>query len=107
MEAGSMRDNDRNHGWIVVVPLLTFMVIDFADKALIGIATVPIVQELEPGPRQFGSVGSSFFLLFVVSSVTTSFLVNRVPTRCVARFLKTAETTIPGDHHIHDDRGLR
>src|SRR5260370_30719520 len=74
---------DRNRASIVVVLLFIFMVINFADKAVIGIAAVPIMQELELSPRQFGLVGSSFFLLFAVSSVATGFLVNRVQTRWV------------------------
>src|SRR5258706_1634547 len=78
-----MRANGRNRAWIVVVLLFIFMVINFADKAVIGIAAVPIMQELQLGPRQFGLVGSSFFLLFAVSSVATGFLVNRVQTRWV------------------------
>src|ERR1700741_1879277 len=78
-----MRANERNRAWIVVVLLFIFMVINFADKAVIGIAAVPIMQELELGPRQFGLVGSSFFLLFAVSAVATGFLVNRVQTRWV------------------------
>ena len=78
-----MRADDRNRAWIVVALLFIFMVINFADKAVIGIAAVPIMQELQLGPRQFGLVGSSFFLLFAVSSVATGFLVNRVQTRWV------------------------
>lgn len=78
-----MRADDRNRAWIVVVLLFIFMVINFADKAVIGIAAVPIMQELQLGPRQFGLVGSSFFLLFAVSSVATGFLVNRLQTRWV------------------------
>jgi MFS family permease len=76
-----MRANDRKRARIVVVLLFIFMVINFADKAVIGIAAVPIMQELELGPCQFGLVGSSFFLLFAVSSVATGLLVNRVQTR--------------------------
>jgi MFS transporter, ACS family, D-galactonate transporter len=78
-----MRVHDRNRAWIVAVLLFILMVINFADKAEIGIAAVPIMQELELGPRQFGLLGSSFFLLFAVSSVATGFLVNRVQTRWV------------------------
>lgn len=78
-----MRANDRNHAWIVVVLLFLFIVINFADKAVIGIAAVPIMQELELGPRQFGLLGSGFFLLFAISSVVAGFLVNRVQTRWV------------------------
>jgi hypothetical protein len=49
-----MRANGRNRAWILVVLLFVFMVINFADKSVIGIAAVPIMQELELGPRQFG-----------------------------------------------------
>jgi MFS family permease len=76
-----MRANDRNRARIVVLLLFMFMVINFADKAVIGIAAVPIMQELRLGPRQFGLIGSSFSLLFAVSSVATGFLANRVQTR--------------------------
>lgn len=78
-----MRADDQGRAAIVVALLFMLMVINFADKAVIGIAAVPIMQELKLGPRQFGLVGSSFFLLFAVSSVATGFLVNRVQTRWV------------------------
>jgi hypothetical protein len=68
---------------IVVVLLFIVMVINFAVKAVVGIAAVPIMQDLKLGQRQFGFVGSSFFLLFAVSSVATGFLVHRVQTRWV------------------------
>jgi len=57
------------------------MVINFADKAVIGIAAVPIMDELLLSPREFGLLGSSFFLLFAVSAVVSGFIVNRVETR--------------------------
>jgi MFS transporter, ACS family, D-galactonate transporter len=83
LRAGPMRAHDRNRAWIVVSLLFIFMVINFADRAVTGIAAVPIMQELKLGPRQFGLVGSSFFLPFAVSSVAAGFLVNRVQTRWV------------------------
>jgi ACS family D-galactonate transporter-like MFS transporter len=69
--------------WLTIALLFLFMLINFADKAVIGIAAVPIMQELKLSPREFGLVGSSFFLLFAVSAVATGFLVNRVQTRWV------------------------
>ncbi len=39
------------------------------------------MEELRLSPRQFGLLGSSFFLLFSVSAVITGFIVNRVQTR--------------------------
>src|SRR5712675_1847330 len=67
--------------WLIVALLFLFMVINFADKAVVGIAAVPIMDELRLGPREFGLLGSSFFLLFAVSAVVTGFIVNRVETR--------------------------
>ena len=67
--------------WLIVTLLFLFMLINFADKAVIGIAAVPIMKELQLSPRQFGLVGSSFFLLFSLSAIVTGFIVNRVQTR--------------------------
>jgi ACS family D-galactonate transporter-like MFS transporter len=67
----------------MVALLFLFTMINFADKAVIGIAAVPIMRELNLSPREFGLVGSSFFLLFAVSAVGIGFLVNRVQTRWV------------------------
>src|SRR5215470_6593933 len=67
--------------WLIVALLFLFMLINFADKAVIGIAAVPIMKELDLSPRQFGLVGSSFFLLFSLSAIVTGFIVNRVQTR--------------------------
>jgi ACS family D-galactonate transporter-like MFS transporter len=64
--------------WLIVALLFLFMLINFADKAVIGIAAIPIMQELQLSPRQFGLIGSSFFLLFSVSAIVTGFVVNRV-----------------------------
>jgi MFS transporter, ACS family, D-galactonate transporter len=67
--------------WLIVALLFMFMLINFADKTVIGIAAVPIMKELNLSPRQFGLLGSSFFLLFSLSAIVTGFIVNRVQTR--------------------------
>ena len=69
--------------WGIVALLFLFMVINFADKAVIGLAAVPIMQELKLTPKEFGLIGSGFYLLFAVSAVLTGFIVNRVQTRWV------------------------
>jgi MFS family permease len=76
-------DRTRKGAWLTVLLLFLFMLINFADKAVVGVAGVPIMQELQLGPREFGLVGSSFFLLFSISAVLTGFIVNRVSTRWV------------------------
>jgi len=69
--------------WLIVALLFLFMLINFVDKAVVGLAAVPIMQELDLTLRQFGLLGSSFFLLFSLSAVVTGFIVNRVQTRWV------------------------
>ena len=69
--------------WVIVALLFLFMMINFADKAIIGLAGVPIMTELNLTPKQFGLVGSSFFLLFSISAVVTGFIVNRVRSKWV------------------------
>jgi MFS transporter, ACS family, D-galactonate transporter len=69
--------------WAIVALLFFFMLINFADKAIIGLAGVPIMTELNLTPKQFGIVGSSFFLLFSISAVITGFIVNRVRSKWV------------------------
>jgi MFS transporter, ACS family, D-galactonate transporter len=80
---GTGRKPRSTQAWLIVALLFLFMVINFADKAVIGIAGVPIMDELRLSPRQFGLLASSFFLLFSVSAVVTGFIVNRVQTRWV------------------------
>ena len=67
--------------WLIVGLLFLFMLINFADKAVVGIAAIPLMTELRLSPRQFGLLGSSFFLLFSLSAIITGFIVNRVQTR--------------------------
>jgi MFS transporter, ACS family, D-galactonate transporter len=69
--------------WLIVGLLFVFMLINFADKAIIGLAAVPIMQELKLTPSQFGLVGSSFFLLFALSSIIVGFICNHVQARWV------------------------
>jgi MFS transporter, ACS family, D-galactonate transporter len=78
---GSMSDKPNKGAWAIVALLFFFMLINFADKAIIGLAGVPIMAELNLTPKQFGLVGSSFFLLFSVSAVVTGFIVNRIQSK--------------------------
>ena len=59
------------------------MLINFADKAVVGLASVPIMQELKLSHTQFGMLGSAFFLLFSASGVAVGFLANRFSTKAI------------------------
>jgi MFS transporter, ACS family, D-galactonate transporter len=67
--------------WAVTAALFVFMLINFADKTVVGLAAVPIMRDLNLTPKEFGVLGSSFFFLFSLSAVGVGFLANRVSAR--------------------------
>ncbi len=69
--------------WKITFLLFLFMLVNFADKIVVGLAGVPIMTELKLEPEQFGLLGSSFFLLFSIAAIVVGFIVNRVATRWV------------------------
>src|SRR5215213_10135301 len=69
--------------WKITFLLFLYMLVNFADKIVVGLAGVPIMTELKLEPEQFGFLGSSFFLLFSISAIVVGFIVNRVDTRWV------------------------
>jgi MFS family permease len=70
-------------GWKITSLLFLFMLVNFADKIVVGLAGVPIMTELKLEPEQFGLLGSSFFFLFSISAIAVGFIVNRIDTRWV------------------------
>ena len=69
--------------WRITFLLFLFMLVNFADKIVVGLAGVPIATELKLDPEQFGLLGSSFFFLFSISAIVVGFIVNRVEARWV------------------------
>ena len=43
-------------GWVMIILLLVLGAINFADKAVLGLAAVPIIRELHLSPAQYGLV---------------------------------------------------
>src|SRR5215472_17929681 len=69
--------------WTGVGLVFLFMLINFADKAVVGLSSAPIMQDLGLSRTQFGLLGSAFFLLFSISGVGVGFLANRVSTKVI------------------------
>ncbi|WP_267254053.1 MFS transporter [Diaphorobacter caeni] len=59
------------------------MVINFMDKAILGIVAVPLMQELNIHPSEFGMIASSFFLFFSISAIIFGFIANKTSTKWV------------------------
>ena len=69
--------------WKITWLLFLFMLVNFADKIVVGLAGVPLMTELQLEPGAFGFLGSSFFFLFSISAIVVGFIVNRVEARWV------------------------
>jgi ACS family D-galactonate transporter-like MFS transporter len=67
--------------WATTALCASFMAINYADKVIIGLAANPIMKELRLSPQQFGLLGSAFFLLYSLSSIGVSFIVDKVEVR--------------------------
>ena len=75
--------------WTTAVMLLFYMLVNFADKIVVGLAGVPIMTELKLSPEEFGRLGSAFFLLFSAAAIAVGFIINQVRTRYVILALAT------------------
>jgi len=82
MRALLYSSEDRN-AWTAVALVFFFMLINYADKAVVGLSSVSIMKELRLSHAQFGMLGSAFFLLFSVSGVVVGFVANRVRTKSI------------------------
>jgi MFS family permease len=69
--------------WGIATLLFLYMLVNFADKVVVGLAGAPIMKDMNLSPKEFGVLGSAFFLLFSISAIVVGFIVNRVPTRWV------------------------
>ncbi|MGV9454910.1 MFS transporter [Streptomyces sp. NPDC003635] len=76
-EAGGTRRRART----VLAVLALFIVINAADKAVLGLTAGPIKDELGLTATEFGTIASSFYLLFSLSAVSVGFLGDRIRPR--------------------------
>ncbi|MYW69862.1 MFS transporter [Streptomyces sp. SID8379] len=67
--------------WLIAFLLFAFMVINFADKAVLGLAAKPLTKELGLSSSEYGLIAGAFFLLFNVSAVAGGFIADRVSGR--------------------------
>lgn len=75
--------HDLGRGWIILAMMVIFMMINFGDKAVLGLSAAHIMKDLHLTHAQFGEVGSAFFLLFSVSAVIVGVAVDRFSTKAV------------------------
>lgn len=74
--------------YAVLIMLFLFQTINFFDKLVFGLSAVPMMKELSLSPKEFGLIGSSFFLLFSLSGMAVGlFVVGRFPVKWILMLL--------------------
>ncbi|MGW2727881.1 MFS transporter [Streptomyces sp. NPDC001494] len=73
--------DSRRRAWIVTGLLVVFMMVNFADKSVMGLAADSIRRDLGLSATSFGLANSAFFLLFSVCGAAVGLLADRVRPR--------------------------
>ena len=76
-------------GWVMIAFLFALGVINFADKAVLGLAAIPIIKELHLSAIQYGLVSGSLFWLFSLTSALVTAWADVVGTKKVLALLAT------------------
>ncbi|MER6912713.1 MFS transporter [Streptomyces sp. NPDC000594] len=71
----------RRRAWTVLALLVCLMLVNYADKVVVGLAGVGMKEELGLTDAEFGVIQSSFFWLFAVGSVLGGWLGGKVRAR--------------------------
>jgi MFS family permease len=71
----------RRRAWTVTALLVVFMMVNFADKAVLGLAADPIRHDLGLSATSFGVASSAFFLLFSLVGAAGGLLADRIRPR--------------------------
>ncbi|WP_199552234.1 MFS transporter [Streptomyces sp. N35] len=77
-KAVGAEDKSSRRAWTVTALLVVFMMVNFADKSVLGLAADEIRADLELSATQFGLANSAFFLLFSVAAVVVGLAADRV-----------------------------
>ncbi|GGQ90952.1 MFS transporter [Streptomyces flaveolus] len=72
---------DRPRAWLILVMVVVFMMVNYADKSVLGLAAVPLMDELGMDKSTYGLVSSAFYVLFSVSGLVVGLLSARWSTR--------------------------
>ena len=64
--------------WRTTWLLLGFMLINFADKTVLGLSATPLMKDMHITHARYGVASASFFALFSISALGVSFLTKRV-----------------------------
>ncbi|MGW1406875.1 MFS transporter [Streptomyces sp. NPDC002403] len=72
---------DRRRAWLVTALIVAFMIVNFADKSVLGLAADPIMDELGISHSTYGLISSSYSILFSLSGLVVGFFSSRISSR--------------------------
>lgn len=78
--------------WVILGFLFLLSVLNYTDKAVLGLAAEPIMSQLNLSYDQFGLVGSSFFAAYAVGSIVLGTLTYRYNTKYLLMLIATGWT---------------
>ncbi|WP_434666054.1 MFS transporter [Paraburkholderia sp. A3BS-1L] len=67
--------------WIVTILLSLMMLVNFLDKVVLGLVSVPMMRDLHLSSTEFGVIGGSLNWLFSISAVIGGIVANRTSTK--------------------------
>ncbi|MEY8570933.1 MFS transporter [Brevibacterium linens] len=71
----------KRRAWAVSIMLVLLALVNWADKAVLGLVAVPLMEDLGLSPEQYGVLASAIYFLFSASAIAGGFLANRIATR--------------------------
>ncbi|MEU7153756.1 MFS transporter [Streptomyces sp. NPDC045456] len=75
-----MTASERRRAWRTTWLLVAFMLVNFADKTVMGLVANPVMAELHLTREQFGTASAAFFALFSLAALGGSFLTRTAGT---------------------------
>ncbi|MEZ2733267.1 MFS transporter [Aneurinibacillus aneurinilyticus] len=82
------------YSWVILLFLVLSGMINQVDKIIIGLVSVPLMEELHLSPSQWGLVGSSFFWFFIFSSIVLGGMADSKNTKKMLTWLSLIWLTV-------------
>jgi MFS transporter, ACS family, D-galactonate transporter len=69
---------NKKRAWLIVAMLFFFMLVNFADKLVLGVTAPSLMRDMHISPSQYGYLASAFFIAFVASTIPVGLLSDRI-----------------------------
>ncbi|WP_144548456.1 MFS transporter [Bacillus sp. X1(2014)] len=93
--------------WLVLGMIFILYLVNYADKAILGLAAEPIMKELHLNFEQFGAVGSSFYFTYAIGSILLASLTYRFKTKFLLIVIALGWTvSLTSAYFVHSVTGL-